>query len=130
MLASKAGHTDIVKLLLADYRNDVNYASFGGKTALFYASLTSNSNESIQIDVMKLILRCPSLDLSRRDKEFKTPLDHAEDQNRTNMIEVYESRWKMTAQLGHTCCSKEVNDGLQKAAEDGDVMMVKAFLPF
>ena len=128
MLASQRGYSSVVKMLLAHRNIDVSFATFEGKTALFYAFTKSNEAEQTQIEVVRLILRCLSIDLSKRDNDFKTALDYAKEKNRTDLIKTFESRGVLIKQHGHTCCSHEVNNGLQKAAKEGDLAMVKAFL--
>ena len=80
-----------------------------------------------RMEVLELLLRCPSIDIAHRDMDDKTALDYAKDQKRTDIIKAFEDR-KSYKKQGHTCCSNEVRKGLQIAAEDGDLTMVKAFL--
>ena len=47
--------------------------------------------------------------------------------NRKDITDAFDSQFNLR-RIGHTCCSDEVNDGLQIAAGNGDLIMVKAFL--
>ena len=141
MVASAGGHTSIVKSLLADAKMDANFATFEGKTAFWYvidgSDLLSKSLNTIiaypnatmekQRETIELILRCPSTDLSLMDESFMTAKEFSVSKNRTDIVNATESR-KFLLVEGHTCCSNKVNDGLQKAAEVGDLRMVKSFL--
>ena len=143
MVATNGSYTSIVKRLLAFATVDVNFATFEGKTALRVA--TDSIEDTLQdiredffyatdvplevkTSILGIILRCPSTDINILDKEYKTPLDYANEKNTTEIINAFELRGINTIKNGQTCCSDKVNDGLQKAAEDGDYTMTKAFL--
>ena len=144
MVATNGSYTSIVKMLLAFATVDVNFATFEGKTALRYS--TDSIDETIRYiqegsyhresdvplenktAILGLILRCPSTDTNVLDEEYKTALDYAKEKNTSEITDIFKSRGIDTIKNGHTCCSDKVNDGLQKAAGDGDLTMTKAFL--
>ena len=123
MAATQNGFSNIVRELLAHAAIDVNFYTFEGATALHH-SLNSSERQAI----VEILLRCPSTDVSLRDQNYKTSRDYAEEKNLTNILPIFEKRALLTLDNGHTCCSDTVNDGLQKAAEQGDLKMVKSFL--
>ena len=95
--------------------------------AIFNSFHDSDAPEETQQKIVKLMLRCPSVDILLRDGKGSTALDLATKSNRTDIAAAFDSQFKLK-QKGHTCCSEHVNDGLQIAAENGDLTMVKAFL--
>ena len=125
MTASKNGFPEVVKDLLAYATINVNFATFEGKTAISYA-LEANGIKQSQI--IELILRCPETDVSIMDEHYKTARDHAAEHNKTHIIKLFDERVMLTKEKGQTCCSNKVNEGLQKSAEIGDLVMVRAFL--
>ena len=127
IIASQGGHADLVLVLLAQVNVDVNYVTFEGKSAIFYAFTKSLATELKQRSVVELILRCPRADIAIMDEDDKTALDHAKETNRTDIIEEFGSRGKLK-KLGQTCCSREINKGLQKAAQEGDLPWLQTFL--
>lgn len=127
MVACRVGHSEIVDNLLRHPAIDVNFAAFGGKSAIFNSFHESTAPESKQQEIVRLMLRCPSVYLLLRDEEGNTALDLATNSNRKDIEEIFRVQFKLK-QKGHTCCSEHVNDGLQIAAEDGDLKMVTAFL--
>ena len=127
MVASAGGHSEILRIILAFATVDVTFETFERKTALFYVFHKMDVLEKKRFEVVELLLRCPSIDIAHRDISDKTALDYAKNQNLMDIIKAFEARASYKNQ-GHTCCSNEVRKGLQKAAEDGDITMVKAFL--
>ena len=141
MVASAGGYSSIVRTILAHAKTDVNFVTFEGKTAFWYiidgSNLLSKSLHTIMIfpnatiekqkEIIELILRCPSTDMLLMDEGFMTAKKFAISKNRTDIIKAIESRNVLLGE-GHTCCSNKVNDGLQKAAEVGDLRMVESFL--
>ena len=130
MAAAKAGHYEIVKILLANPKIKADFVDFDGKNALFF-SIPSNFNvdhTKLQ-DLVELLLRCPSIDINHLDENGKNASHYADRAGFTNLMLSFEPKNHANLKtLGHTCCSDNVNDGLQIAAEDGDIAMVEAFL--
>ena len=127
MVATSGGYSDIVRIILAFAAVDATFETFERKTTLFYIFDNTYIPERKKMEVLELLLRCPSIDLAHRDLDDYTALDYAKMQNRTDIIKAFEAR-KSYKKQGHTCCSNEVRKGMQRAAEDGDLTMVKAFL--
>ena len=127
MAACKSGHSEVVDNLLRHPTIDVNFAAFGGKSAIFNAFYESTVEENKQHKIVELMVQCPSVDMLMRDEEGLTALDYAKQLNRTDIVAAFGSQFKLR-KSGHTCCSGKVNDGLQIAAEFGDLTMVAAFL--
>ena len=143
MIATNESYYNIIKKLLSFATVEVNFATYEGKTALRIATDSIEATlKYIEDDILdafdvplenktsilELILRCPSTDINILDKEYKTPLDYASEKNTTEIIRAFEMRGINMIKNGHTCCSDEVNDGLQKAAEHGDLTMTISFL--
>ena len=68
------------------------------------------------------------LDVSFMDKKFKSSLDYSLEINNADVKHLFDNRAEISYKHGHTCCSDTVGDGLQRAAETGNLKMVKAFL--
>ena len=77
--------------------------------------------------MVRLHLRCPSVDIYQRDENDTSASDYAGLESRTDLVDLFTTQ-SMLKREGHTCCSDEVCDGLQMAAAVGDLTMVKAFL--
>ena len=127
MAASMGGDSRIVVSLLRYPTINVNFAAFGGKTAIFYTFYESHETENRQREILELILRCPSIDMTLMDEKGNSALGLARKLKRNDIEEAFNSQFTLR-QKGHTCCSNEVNDGLQISAGEGDITMVKAFL--
>ena len=125
MVASKNGFPKLVGKLLAHATINVNFATFEGETAISYAFEATGTDQK---QIIELILRCPGTDISIMDEHYKTARDHAREHNLTDILELFDERVMLTKEKGQTCCSDIVNDGLQKSAEVGDLVMVKSFL--
>ena len=128
IIASQRGHADLVLVLLAQVNIDVNYVTFDGKSAIFYAFAESIASEQKQRSIVELILRCPRADVAIMDEDDKTALDHAKENNRTDVMEAFAARSKLKKKRGQTCCSGEISKGLQKAAKEGDLQWLETFL--
>ena len=91
------GHTDVVKLLLADSRVDPNTRRTDWKdTALIIAA------KNKRVSVVKLLLRCPKVDTTYVDKQGDTALDEARKNGNIDIERAIESRQTLLRQ-GHTC---------------------------
>ena len=126
MVASISGNPEITRSLLAVPDIDVNYASFDGKTALFHAV------QEQELGSLKLILRCPRVDTTLFDKEYKTAQDRAEDMftgNTEELKELFKSRGFLQIYEGHTCCSSQIDRGLHSAVRNEDLYWIRTFLP-
>ena len=128
MASAKEGHEDIVKILLADPHLEADFADYDGKTALFYSIPTYYHVDHKKLqNVVELLLRCPSIDANHLDENHKNALYYATISGFTNLTLSFENRFILMRD-GHTCCSDQVNDGLQIAAEEGNLKMVQSFL--
>ena len=127
MIGAAGGYSDIVEIILAHSTIDVNFVAFGGKTVVFYAFYASYANVDDQRDIVELLMRCPSIDMNIKDDEGKTTSDYVEVTSRTDIEQIFDSKDTLRKK-GHTCCSARVNDGLQIAAEKGNLTMVRSFL--
>ena len=125
IVASEDGNLDVIKMLLAHVTIDVNYANFNGSTAFFYACF--NAPEQKQKDVMELFLRCPKVNINAKDEEDRSIMDYAVEQGRSDIINAFKSRRNLLLK-GHSCCSDQVNTGLQIATEAGNLKWVDTFL--
>ena len=97
-MASQKGHDKVVKALLADHRVDPNIRRKGGtknnavNVAAFYGHL----------EVVKLLLRCPKVNLGVENKYGVTELDSAKEQGHWDIVNAIQSRQSLL-QEGHTC---------------------------
>ena len=98
---------EVVKLLLADPRVDPNKlaTSNGNPNAITVAAMVGN------LEVVRLLLRCPKVLLAVKDLSGKSELDYAKeksnqyqvpDELRLQIVEAIESRQTLLEQ-GHTC---------------------------
>ena len=126
MVASINANRHILRLLLSHVDIDVNFATYEGKTALFYA-FSDNSYTSFQKEIVEILLQCPSVDIHLRDEEDKTAMDHAFARNRDDIIKAFKSQY-MLKKIEHTCCSNQINAGLLRAAAADDLAWVKTFI--
>ena len=130
MAAARGGHYYIVKILLSNPNIEANFANYDGKTALFFSipSYYNVDHKKMQ-DLVELLLRCASLDINHIDENGNQALYYAAMTGFSNLTFSFEPKNHANLKKnGHTCCSGNVNDGLQIAAEEGDLTMVKAFL--
>ena len=129
MASTKGGYYHIVKILLRHPNMEANFADSHGKTALFYSipKYYNVDHHKIQ-DLVTLLLRCPSLCKNHLDESYSA-LNHTVETGLKNLTALFEPKNLANLQKsGHTCCSDSVNDGLQIAAKEGHLSMVKAFL--
>ena len=122
MAASICGHLEIVRAFLSHVTIDVNYSTFDGLTALIYAVLKKRPL------ILDLLLRCPQTNPHLYDEEYQTALDRAKEINKTELIQLFETRGKLQMVEGHTCCSKLINRGLHVAVKNRDSQWIKKFL--
>ena len=96
---------EVVKLLLADPRMDPNKlaTSYGNPNAISVAVRVGN------LEVVRLLLRCPKVLLGVKDLSGKSELDYAKlkspgvpDELKLQIVEAIESRQTLLEQ-GHTC---------------------------
>ena len=95
---------EVVKLLLADPRVDPNKlaTSNGNPNAITVAAMVGN------LEVVRLLLRCPKVLLGVKDLSGKSELDYAKQKStrvpelRLQIAEAIESRQTLLEQ-GHTC---------------------------
>ena len=128
MVASRNGNWRVLRVLLAHVEIEVNFATYEGKTALFYAFTgESFTSHTIQKDVVEILLQCPSVDILLKDEEDKTARDYAESNERHDVIRAFESRHELK-KIEHTCCSDIVNEGMLRAAEAGDLKWIEIFV--
>ena len=134
MASAEGGHNKIVKALLSHQRINTNFANYDGKTALFLSipSYYKVDQGSLK-DMLELLLKCPTVDIDHKDENgYRAPYyadAYANATGFSNLTDLFESSYHADLKKsGHTCCSDQVNYGLQKAVEEGDLYMVKAFL--
>ena len=130
MASSQQGHHNIVRSLLAHPNINANFASYAGKTALIL-SIPQNLNvDHIRVQkLVELLLRCPAINVKHQDENGNEASHYAAIAGFTNLIPSFDPKVHAALQKsGHTCCSDRVNDGLQIAAGEGDISMVKALL--
>ena len=97
-LASQNGHVEVVKALLADPRVDPNKLRTKWKDNAISIALHYNGN----LEVVKLLLRCPDVILGVKDKDGKTELDYAKEKGFPENVKAIESRQTLLQQ-DHTC---------------------------
>ena len=127
MASSASGHLFIVELLLTHPNIDPNYATFKGQTSLFYLIIGQNVTRGLQGEIANRHLRCPIIDIQKIDEYEQSARMYAREKNLTEILEAFADRSSLMKD-GHTCCSDQVNDGLQIAAEQGNLKMLKSFL--
>ena len=128
MAASVGGYFGIVRLLLAQPKIDPNFIDFEGKNALMNAIIKGTAAHGKQKTIVEFLIHCPSIDMKHRDELGNTVQDYAKESNNSYAIQLALNSTYSLKQNGHTCCSHKVNDGLQIAAEEGDLFIVKSFL--
>ena len=109
-IASAKGFVEIVIQLLKQSQIEVNDV-FGSqrRTALITAT------ENQKLNVLKLLLLCPKVDMNITDSSGETAIQHA-----TNLtVGLFAMREEFLQNEPHTCCVAS-NDKLLKSAEIGD----------
>ena len=125
--ASKIGNDEIVSVLLENVNIRVNDVTINGRSALFYAFVDSIALKSQHVKVVRLFLRCPATDLTLKDEHDKDAYSYATEDQFKDIKEAFESRGTLKS-MGHTCCSDEINAGMHRAAQGGDVSWIKTFV--
>ena len=130
MASAKGWHFKIVEILLSKPNIMANFANYEGKTALFLSiPINNNVDQNKLKDLLELLLRCPSLDITHLDEYGNQASDYAVIAGFLSLTYLFEAKsHAMIKRLGHTCCSDNANSGLQIAARQGDLKMVKAFI--
>ena len=127
MASSANGHLDIVEMLLAHPYIDPNFATFKGQSSLFHSIIEPNVTRGLKGEIVNRHLRCPHVDIQKIDEYGQTAQIYAAEKNLTEIFKAFVNHSNLMKD-GHTCCSDRVNDGLQIAAEQGNLKMVQAFL--
>ena len=130
MASAKEGHYSIIEILLAHPNIDVTYANFEGETALFIFIKSNQDRDHTKLQhLVNLFLRCPSVEIHHLDGKGNHASHYAALRGFSNLTLSFEPKnYANIKKSGHTCCSTNVNDGLQIASKQGDIKMVKTFL--
>ena len=127
MVATDGGYLEIVGLLMAHPKINTNFVNFEGKSAIMHSITEATDSEEKQVNIFELFIRCPSIDMDLRDELGNNVQDYVMASN-TSKFQLALDSMNALRESGHTCCSRDVNDGLQISAEDGDLSMVRSFL--
>jgi ankyrin repeat protein len=119
MEASRHGHVEIVKLLLAKENIEINQGDeYDGKTALIWAS------EEGHVEIVKLLLAKENIDINQEDKYGKTTLMYASIKGHVEIVKLLLAKENIEInlkdELGYTA--------LMWASRQGHVEIVKLLL--
>ena len=100
IVAAERRHANVVKVLLKDGRVDPNKRRTGGwkNNAISEAAKRGN------LEVVKLLLRCPKVALGVEDKFGKTELDYARENGHWDVVEAIESRSSYLQRPNRSTC--------------------------
>ena len=104
-VASLYGNLEVIKELLLDARVDPNFKNGLGNTPLMVA-VKSKQSEAIKLEAIKLILRCPRVDITSTSSTLNNPgetaLDIATGLGDDSIVNAIQSRPTLLEE-GHTC---------------------------